>query len=507
MEGAELGSHPLVRMAYLVVVTGALLVGASRGEAEEPKPLRWGADEEGGAPYISKDPQTGKYVGFEVDLAAALAKELGRPIKYEPRNFKTLFDDLERGDVIDFAMNGLEVTPDRARLFRLSRPYYAYRLQLVTRKDEDRFANLDKLAGRKDVTVATLENTAAARLLKKLDIPLKTYDDQVNPYEDLALKRVDAVLLDLPIAIYVVQKNADLNTKLKFAGDPIDKGYYAIVFRKQDEVLAQQFDEALDRLERSGELKRICEKWELWNGDQKNLKESLGDEPSTGGGLSSFFLDLLFSAGFTVGISVLSMGIAILLGLMVALSRLYGPTPLRWLALAYVEFFRGIPILLLLLTIYYVLPRLAENSSWFWFPTLNGFQAAVLGFGLNYAAYEAEIYRAGISSIPIGQWEAAASLGMEPALTFRRIILPQALRIILPPMTSDFVALFKDTSVASVIAVYELTKRYQVLSNDPANRSHIIEIMVLTALLYLIMSVPLGYLSRSLEKRWGRGHV
>ena len=115
------------------------------------------------------------------------------------------------------------------------------------------------------------------------------------------------------------------------------------------------------------------------------------------------------------------------------------------------------------------------------------------GLGLNYAAYEAEIYRAGIGAIPAGQWEAAASLGMSRPLTFRRIILPQAMRIILPPMTNDFVALFKDTSVVSVIAVVELTKEYQTLSKiEP----QYVEIGLVTAALYLIMSVPLGYLSR-----------
>jgi polar amino acid transport system substrate-binding protein len=227
-------------------------------------------------------------------------------------------------------------------------------------------------------------------------------------------------------------------------------------------------------------------------------------DPSRWVALQGYFWDLLAAAGLTVLISVLSMLMAVLLGMVIALLRLYGLAPLRWLALVYVEFFRGVPVLLLLVAIYYVLPRAADRSEWFWFPKLTALQAAVLAFGLNYAAYEAEIYRAGIGSIAAGQWEAAASLGMGPALTFRRIVLPQALRVILPPMTNDFVALFKDTSVASVIAVYELNKTYQSLVNDPANYNYVIEIAALTALLYLIMSVPLSYLSRYLEKRWAK---
>ncbi len=218
-------------------------------------------------------------------------------------------------------------------------------------------------------------------------------------------------------------------------------------------------------------------------------------------------LYLLEGAGLTVFISVTGMALAVLLGLLVALSRLYGPAPLRWLALVYVEFFRGIPVLLLLVFLYYVLPVVAQTYHLPWELKLSPLEAAILGFGLNYAAYEAEIYRAGISSIPAGQWEAAASLGMGPVLTFRRIILPQALRIIVPPMTNDFVALFKDTSVASVITVLELNKRYQILVNDPANYPVYLQIVGVTAVLYLVMSVPLGYAARSLEKRWGGVHV
>jgi polar amino acid transport system substrate-binding protein len=128
--------------------------------------------------------------------------------------------------------------------------------------------------------------------------------------------------------------------------------------------------------------------------------------------------------------------------------------------------------------------------------------AAILGFGLNYAAYQAENYRAGIASIPAGQWEAGASLGMSRLHVFRRIILPQAVRVILPPTTNDLVALLKDTSIVSVIAVKELTKEYQI---DAKSSLMYLEIGFVTAVLYLLLSIPLGYLSRYLERRWGKG--
>ena len=204
----------------------------------------------------------------------------------------------------------------------------------------------------------------------------------------------------------------------------------------------------------------------------------------------------------TVQLTFVSMLLAMTLGLPIALVRLYGPAPLRLGAMVYVEFFRGIPVLLLLYFLYYGLPVIADRYDLPLSLKLQPMAAAILGFGLNYAAYQAEIYRAGIASIPIGQWEAGASLGMTRLHTFRRIILPQAIRVILPPSTNDLVALFKDTSIVSIIAVEELTKEYQVLAKSSLKY---LEIGLVTAALYLIMSVPLGHLSRRLERRWGKG--
>ena len=169
----------------------------------------------------------------------------------------------------------------------------------------------------------------------------------------------------------------------------------------------------------NGELQRIYEKWGIWNDEQKQLA-TLKPPPviQRSGGQSVFHWDfwpLLEGAGMTVLLSVASMPLAILLGLPIALTRLYGPAPFRWLALLYVEFFRGIPILLLLIFLYYTLPEVARYYHFPWSLRLGAFEAAVIGFALNYAAYEAEIYRNGIASIPAGQWEAAASLGMGPA--------------------------------------------------------------------------------------------
>lgn len=487
-------------MLFRSVFAITFALTAASGIAQQP--LQWGGDAEGGAPFIfldANDPS--RNLGFEVDLAAALAKELKRPIEFKQYEYVRLLDGLKRGD-FSFAMNGLEITPERSALYRMSRPYYVYQLQLSARKDETRFSSVEDLA-RLQLTVGTLEETAAQKTLEKAGVPIRTYTTQDDPYKDLALGRLDAVLMDLPIAVYYGKPNA----RLKFVGQPFGEGAYGVAFRKEDEELAKQFDDAIARLHESGELRRIYEKWEIWTDAQSRLLEHVaGADGHAAFGQRIAFKDysirLLRGAWYTIVISVMSMALAMAIGLPVAMCRLYGAWPLRWLGVIYVEFFRGIPVMLLLLFVYFGLPEVARFYGLPFSLATSRMGAAIVCFGLNYAAYEAEIYRAGLLSVPRGQWEAAASLGMSRALTFRRIILPQAFRVILPPMTSDFVALFKDTSIVSQIAVVELTKEYMSISKSSPGQ--LLEVGALTAVLYLLLSIPLGYLSRYLEARMAK---
>jgi polar amino acid transport system substrate-binding protein len=129
---------------------------------------------------------------------------------------------------------------------------------------------------------------------------------------------------------------------------------------------------------------------------------------------------------------------------------------------------------------------------------LSPWAAGIAGLAINYSAYESEIYRAGLQAIPKGQMEAALALGMSRGLALRRVVVPQAVRIVIPPVTSDFIALFKDTSVCSVLTITELTKRYSILSNTIGG---VVEFGIATAVLYLAMSLPLSWFSRWMEGR------
>jgi len=206
---------------------------------------------------------------------------------------------------------------------------------------------------------------------------------------------------------------------------------------------------------------------------------------------SRFALRLALAARYTFWLAALAFPLAVTLGLSIAVGRLYGPWIVRVPLAVYVEVIRGTPLLLQLVFLFYFLPEMGI--------VLPAFAAGVLGLALNYAAYEAEIYRAGLLAIPRGQTEAALALGMTPATALWRILVPQAVRIVIPPVTNDFIALFKDTAVCSVIAVHELTQEYQSLANTNPNR--MAELALMTAVLYLAMSYPLSLLARWLELR------
>ena len=184
------------------------------------------------------------------------------------------------------------------------------------------------------------------------------------------------------------------------------------------------------------------------------------------------------------------MALAIVLGLFIALTRLYGPPMAVMSATAYIEVYRGTPLLVQLFILYYGLPNVGI--------TLSPLAAAIIGLGMNYAAYEAEVYRAGLEAVPRGQMEAALSLGMSRSLALRKVVFPQAFRISLPAVTNDFIALFKDSSIVSVIAMVELTKTYGILA---ATTLRYFELGLVVALLYFGMSYPLSIMARRLERK------
>lgn len=201
---------------------------------------------------------------------------------------------------------------------------------------------------------------------------------------------------------------------------------------------------------------------------------------------------LLQGVGITIALTIAALVISTLLGLVWALMRYSGIAPLVFVSKAIVNTVRGIPILVQLFYIYFVLPEFGID--------LSAFQAGALGLGLAYSCYMAENFRAGLEAIDKGQIEAAQSIGMKWSLMMRRVVLPQAIRTVLPPYGNTMIMLLKDTSQASVITVAELTMRGKLVASSTFDN---MTVYTLVALLYLALSVPLVILASYLERRFG----
>jgi polar amino acid transport system permease protein len=204
----------------------------------------------------------------------------------------------------------------------------------------------------------------------------------------------------------------------------------------------------------------------------------------------SAFPQLLRGLWMTIALGVVSILIGVTGGLIVSLIRLYAPKPLQLLMIAYIDIMRAMPMLVVLILIYYALPFVGVSFSAWW--------SAILGFSIVLAAYSAEVFRSGIESVPRGQFEAAAALGIPFLITLYKVVLPQAVRIVIPPTTSNCVSMFKDTSLASTVALPELLKEGQNAQGFYANPSP----LIMAALIYVILLWPMVRLVSVLEKKF-----
>ncbi|MFZ5444814.1 MAG: ABC transporter substrate-binding protein/permease [Myxococcota bacterium] len=486
---------------------GALLVVTVLHAGGEP--LRWGADAQGGAPYVFQDPSDpNRLTGFEVELATMLGEKLGRQARPVHGPWDKLLELLVRGD-FDLAINGLEVAEEKKRVVALSRPYFAAAEVLTLRRGAPGPRTLAELAGRK---VGTLPGSMAERIAQRAGADVRTYEGgQDEIYDDLKLERLDAVLLDEPVAHYY----GDLDAAFESVRGDFGVVEYAIAVRPDDAELLRRVNEALEALQRDGSLRALYERWGVWSPETAKLfgevdvpprgaaveferwRAAVGKLPSFRERLTTRYPSMvplfLRGAGLTLLVSLCAMVLAIVLGVTLALGRRFGPAPVRWLAIAYIELFRGTPLLIQLTVVYFGLPELGLR--------LDPFVAGVVALGLNYAAAEAENYRAGLESVPRGQLEASAVLGLSTAQTLRFVVGPQALRISIPPMTNDFIALLKDSSLVSIVTLTELTKTYTNLANS--TRDHL-GLGLVVAMFYLLLGLPFARLARAAERHFGR---
>ena len=488
----------LVAAGWVAILPAA---GAELDDVRRRGELVWAADQEGGGPHVYPDPaDPRKLAGFEVEFASLLAEELGVRPRFQQGQWDRL--PLLLGQSADCVINGIELTPERRRDYRCSRPYFGYALQLIGRRDAPPASSAD-LAGAGPSgawRVGVLSGSAAESEMRgrvahgAAQAEVVGYDGTLDSLEQVRTGVLDAALMDDCIFTFY----ADRFATLRAVDRPFAGGLYTVLSARDTPLLAAAIDEAIGRLIADGRLKALYDRWDLAGRQQMLLLRDASEIPAARQRsvlelVSQTLPLLLASAGMTVLLSCAAFPLAIIVGLAVAIGRMYGPAWLRPLLTGYVEVLRGTPLMLQLYAIFFLLPKIGL--------ALPALVAAIAGLALNYSAYESEIYRAGLKAVPAGQFEAALALGLSKWQALRHVLVPQAVRVVMPPVTSDFIALFKDTSVCSAITVIELTKRYSVLT---LTTGRIVELAVVTALLYLAMSWPLALLSRWFERRLER---
>jgi polar amino acid transport system substrate-binding protein len=503
-------------IAQLLVARGAGAQNATppaTNATQSRNPFLWGGDAEGGAPFVEADPSDPTKVrGFDVEISELVARGLGLRAQFVQVAWASIEASVERGDFA-MGMSGVEDRPQLRARHSTTMPYFEfYEVLAVRAADSAKYRTLNDLANRK---VATLGGTGAYEILQqaknRIGIEPVSYDDDVHPYSDLVSGRVDAVLLDNVIADRSRRKLKGFVIQTQV----VDTGHYVGVLARKNSALRDSVNEILRARMRDGSLEKIFRKWNVWDDRQAKFQQRVMGHAATGinapsvpglpvapdttasasmkagrSAIRDYLPALLRAALITLVLSCIAMALAVSVGIVVAAGRVYGPAWVRMLLTAYVEVVRGTPVLLQLFVIYYGLSDVVK---------LPAFAAAILGLGLNYAAYESEIYRAALENISKSQLEAARTLGLSELQILRLVRGPQALRLALAPMTNDFVALLKDSSLVSVITVVELTKQTAIYATNVG--SWVVP-GILCSVVYLAMSLPLSQMARRLERKW-----
>ena len=495
-----------MKKTTLLLLCALAILFAPFAHAADQPPLRWAAATDSNAPYAFYGPGN-KLTGFELEIIQAIAREMGREPVFVPNDWDGLIPGLSRG-LYDCVICGIEITPEKSQEVRFTNPYYVTYEQFVVKRGTPRVASLDQLAGKQ---VGTLSQTASFVMLSKIPgVIVKTYDEEVNAYADVVNGRLFGVLLDYPIAKYY----AFANPNLQFTGPPFGQISYGIAVSRTNPALVDEINAALGRVIASGEMRDILSRWGLWTAmvadtfgqpedpslpdtEYRAFVAATAEQPSLLNriiGYARFWPLLLQASLLTIEVSILGMVGAVLLGFALAIMRVYGPFPLRWIATLYIELIRGTPLLIQLLILFYGLPNIGIK--------LEPFVAGVLGLALNYAAYEAENYRAGLLAIPKGQMEAARALGMTQRQGLFHVVIPQSFRLVLPPVTNDFISLLKDSSLVSMVTLVDLTGAYKQIATQTFDY---FGAGLLVATFYLLIGLPFVRLARFTEQKLNPG--
>lgn len=438
------------------------------------------------APFEFQD-SNNKFTGIDVDLLKEAAKMQGFNIEMKFIGFSAAVQAVENHQA-DAMIAGMTITPEREKSFDFSTPYFESGIQLAVKKGNDKIQSYKDLKGKKvGVKVGTESADYIMNHKDEYGYTVKQFDTADQLYDAVKVNAVDAIMDDYPVIGYAISQGQALQTPIK----RVTGGKYGFAVKKgQNPELIEMFNEALAEMKRTGKYDQIVNKY-IKDGSATAEKGDSVSEKGIIGILKNNYGVLLSGLLKTIELALLSFAFALILGVIVGLMAVSHIKGLRVFASVYVDIIRGIPMMVLAFFIFFGLPQLIGF-------TIPDFTAGVITLTLNASAYLAEIVRGGINAVPTGQMEAARSLGLPYSKTMQKIILPQAIKIMLPSFVNQFVISLKDTTLISVIGVVELLQTGKIIV---ARTLQSADVYFIIAVMYLIVITALTKFAKVLEKK------
>lgn len=442
-------------------------------------------------PYEFRDTATGKneIIGFDVDIAKRITQELGYELEIRDSDFNGLIPALQAGRA-DFVMAGMTPNEERKKNVDFSDIYYEAKNTIVAKKG----SNLQKpedLAGQKvGVQLGSIQEKEAKKFK---DVKLAPLNKTSEIIQEIKAGRIKAAIIEDTIAKGFIANNSDLEFKTI---PNTEASGSAIAFPKGSKRVAD-FNRVLQKMKDSGELESLVKKW--FENPIKAAETSATPAQNSGSSLS--FAKIAPSIPYimegileTLKFTAISAFLGFIWGTVLALFKISTNKFLLWFATAYTSIFRGTPLLLQIALVYYATPQLTGYN-------ISPLLAGVITFTLNSGAYISETIRAGILAVDKGQREAALSLGVPYKPMMSDIILPQALKNILPALVNESIALLKDSALVSTIGVADLLRRAQIVG---AEKYIYFEPLLFAGVIYYLMVMSLTWGGYVLERRLQR---
>ena len=487
-----LGRSGRLVLGLLLLVLLVLVGAGSPASADDERPVVRVGTEGTYPPFTFHDPSTNDLTGYDIEVIKAVADEAGWDLQFVEAPFDSIFPALDSVR-IDVIANQITINDDRKARYLFSTPYTYSRGVIVTAADNDDIKTLDDLKGK---VAAESETSNWAQVARDAGADVRSVDQFAQAAELLVQGRVDVIVND---NIAVLDYLASTGSKdIKIVGNAGDEvSAQALTFRQDEPDLQQQADDALAKLAEDGTLADISDKYfgaDVTKEDAEVTDVEGSDTRSTPEIVKDSIKPMLKGLlKYSLPITVASFLIGLVLALAAALARLSSNVLVQLPSRIFVSVIRGTPLLVQLFIVFYGLGQVGLK--------IDPVPAAILALSLNVGGYAAEIIRASILSVPRGQYEAATTIGMRYPQLLRRIVLPQAARIAVPPLSNTLLSLIKDTSLASIILVPEMFRQ----ANTAASSSgQFLPLYLLAALVYWVVCLLVSLAQDPLERRLGR---